>query len=186
MSTNPPSLCSISNIAVAGIRARRWVPAMHQASIEFCRSAVAPRHPIPPFTTFSSYREHIYLSLSLLRGRIVERDYGKAMCWERDNECTAASYGAKRREIGLLRNGEREYERDKTDGELDRRGWKGWEKGEKGAEKGPFSGRAGPIRLYRLIMQIVRLRDKRRNCYRSPRMLLLRNAAANATIGDRL
>lgn len=28
--------------------------------------------------------------------------------------------------------------------------------------KGPFSGFAGPIRLYRLIMQIVRLRDKRR------------------------
>lgn len=27
-------------------------------------------------------------------------------------------------------------------------------------EKGPFSGRAGPIRLYRLIMQIVRLWDK--------------------------
>lgn len=64
----------------------------------------------------------------------------------------------------LLRNDEREYERDKTDGELER----GWEEGggdggwkERGmGEKSPFSGRAGPIRLYRLIMQIVRLWDK--------------------------
>lgn len=83
---------------------------------------------------------------------------------ERDNGCSAASCRARGGKIGmLLRNDEREYERDKTDGELER-GWeggrkRGWRRRE-GEGKGPFSGRAGPIRLYRLIMQIVRLWDK--------------------------
>lgn len=47
---------------------------------------------------------------------------------ERDNGCSAASCRARGEKIGtLLRNDEREYERDKTDGELER----GWEGGRK-------------------------------------------------------
>lgn len=51
--------------------------------------------------------------------------------------------GTKRREIGL--NDERESDGAMKKGDP--------EKG--GREGGPFSGRAGPIRLYCLIMQIV-------------------------------
>lgn len=117
---------------------------------------------LPPRSAGTYIRLYLVERGGTAKGGTVGRDYGKAMCPERDNERATAS---------LETNGEIGPRTDEREGTA---------RGEEGPSP---SGRVGPIRLYRLIMQIVRPPDKWRSRYRSPRTLLLGNAAANAAIG---
>lgn len=85
----------------------------------------------------------------------------------------------------MMKESTKETKRTANWSVVGRRGKEGGWKERGMGEKGPFSGRAGPIRLYRLIMQIVRLWDKwRSRCYSSStRVTLLSRRTKLSTIG---